>query len=403
MFKFIKQIITAVTIATFLFGITSCKKKDDAVPQTTGSKYSSLVAVGSWPNIAYYIMDVPSLKKGQVNLTGNGAEITSKVYAQDVIQRKGHYYHANNGAGILGKYHVEGGILITDKEIPYSWLNWSSVTWVDDETLVLFGTGPGNEARYSIVKVKNMSVTNGTLSLTAFPSGFNIYNIGFAEYRNSKIFLGYGIGSNDYSNYPVMPVNQKAYVAVISYPSMDIDKTLEDARTSNFGGSNVYNPFSYIDENNDIYFVCDPVYTYDYDSPSAVYRIKSGETELDDDYYYDLSADANGGMGAGIWYIGSGKAIIRTCVAGQSIDADHNFYLINAQTGTMIKKLDLPVDKGERMIQAVVVEDGKAYIAVNAVDRDYVWEYDPATDVLTKGLEYVGGINYVLRIEKVRD
>jgi len=400
MFKFIKQLTVAFLVAVFLFGVTSCKK-DDAAPQTSGSKYASLVAVGSWPNIAYYIMDVPSLKEGQVNLNGNGAEITSKVYAQDVIQRNGNFYHANNGAGVLGKYHVEGGRLITDKEIPYSWLNWSSVAWVNDQTLVLFGNGPEAQARYTIVNVADMSVTNGTLSLTAFPEGFTGYNIGFAEYRDNKLFLGYGIGP-DWSATD-MAVNQKAYVAVISYPAMTIDKTLEDIRTSNFGGSNVYNPFSFIDENGDIYFVSDPVYTYDYDSPSAIYRIKSGETELDASYYYNLSADASGGMGAGMWYIGGGKAIVRTCIAGTSIDADHNFYLVNVQTGSMIKKLDLPVDKGERMVNAVVAEDGKAYIAVNAVDRDYVWEYDPATDVLTKGLEYVGGINFILRLEKVRD
>ncbi|MNL62151.1 hypothetical protein D3C87_1861490 [compost metagenome] len=64
--------------------------------------------------------------------------------------------------------------------------------------------------------------------------------------------------------------------------------------------------------------------------------------------------------------------------------------------------MDLPTDKGERMVNAVIVEDGKAFIAVNAVDRDYIWEYNPVTDQLTKGVEFVGGIDYILRIEKLK-
>jgi|GEM_PF-773460 len=109
------------------------------------------------------------------------------------------------------------------------------------------------------------------------------------------------------------------------------------------------------------------------------------------------------GMGAATWYIGNGKAIIRTLVAGQAIDADHSYSIINIRTGSFIKKLDLLADKRERMVQAVIIEDGKAYIAVNARDRDYIWEYDPATDKLTKGAEFTGGIDYILRIEKLNN
>ena len=103
-----------------------------------------------------------------------------------------------------------------------------------------------------------------------------------------------------------------------------------------------------------------------------------------------------------MWYIGNGKAIVRSRINGQSIDTDHYYCLIDVKTGTFIKKLDLPVDKGERMVNAVIVEDGKAFIAVNAADRDYIWQYDPATDQLTKGVEFIGGIDYILRIEKLK-
>lgn len=390
-------------VALLGLALNGCSNDDDTekTDPTVEGKYSAVLCVGSWPNTAYYIADVPSLTEGTISLQGNGAEMTGKVYAQDIVQKNGFYYHANFNSGRLGKYHVENGALLVDKEVPFTWLNWSSYAWADNETLVIFGTGE-SEGRYAIVKVADMTVTTGKLNLEALPKGFDEYNIGFAEYRANKLFVGYGFGSSDFTNYPNMPVYSKFHVAVINYPAMTTESTISDTRTTTPGGPVVYAPASFIDENNDIYFISDPVSGYDYKSPSSVYRIKSGSTQLDADYYFDFSAKVNKEMGAAMWYIGNGKAIIRTRTAGQSIDADHSFSVIDIKNGAFIKKLDLPADKGERMVQAVIVENGKAYIAVNAADKDYIWEYDPASDKLTKGAEFIGGIDYILRLEKTK-
>lgn len=383
-----------------LFSISGCEKRNVGNVEE-GTKYSAILCVGSWPNTAYYISSIPSLTSGTISLKGNGAEMTGKVYAQDVIQRDGFYYHANAGSGRLGKYHVENGVLLIDKEIPFSWLNWSSYTWVDNNTLVIFGDGKG-EARYAIVKVDKMTIKTGRLTLNTIAPGFQIYNFGFAEYRNNKIFLGYGFGSNDWTNYPTMPVYPKSFVAVIDYANMSVEKTIEETRSNGLGGSTVYAPASFIDENNDLYFISDPVNIYDYQSPSAMYRIKNGTTEIDPTYFFNFSAAANNEKAPAMWYIGNGKAIVRSRVNGESIDTDHYYCVVDVKNGKLIKKLDLPVDKGERMVNAVIVEDGKAFIAVNAADRDYIWQYDPATDQLTKGVEFIGGIDYILRIEKLK-
>lgn len=393
-----KVLLVILIVAAF----SACKKSNDQnnTPEEKG-EYSALVCVGSWPNTAYYIADIPSLTTGTLTIQGNGASLNGKVYAQDVIQKNGFYYHANFEAGRIGKYHVQNGNLVIDKEVSFTWLNWSTYTWVNDENLVIFGEGLG-EARYAIIKVSDMSMTTGKLSLNVIPSGFQRYDFGFAEYRNGKIFIGYGFGSTDWSNYPVMPVYGKSYVGVITYPAMTVDKSIEETRSSGMGGSQVYAASSFVDDNGDIYFISDPVNVYDYTTPSSVYRIKTGSTDIDPAYYFNFSNAANNGMGAAMWNIGGGNAIVRTRVAGNNIDADHSFSLINFRTGTFNKKLNLPVDKGERMVNAVIVEDGKAFIAVNAADRDYIWQYDPATDALTPGLEFIGGIDYILRIEKTK-
>ena len=392
-----KVLVMLLVVST----INACKKSNNGNAEPEKGEYSALVCVGSWPNTAYYIADIPSLTTGTLTIQGNGASLNGKVYAQDVIQKNGFYYHANFDAGRIGKYHVENGNLVTDKEVSFTYLRWSTYTWANNETLVIFGEGAG-EARYAIIKVSDMSITTGKLNINAIPTDFQRYDFGFAEYRDGKIFIGYGFGSDDWTNYPDMPVYGKSYIGVITYPAMTVDKSIEETRSSGMGGSQVYAASSFVDENGDIYFISDPVNVYDYTTPSSVYRIKKGSTELDPTYYFNFSSETENGMGAAMWNIGNGKAIVRTRVAGNNIDADHSFSLIDVRAGTFIKKLNLPVDKGERMVNAVIVEDGKAFIAVNAADRDYIWQYDPATDVLTKGLEFVGGIDYILRIEKLK-
>lgn len=398
--KIIQHFSRALSLAIIIILISSCEKRNIGNIEE-GTKYSAVLCVGSWPNTAYYIAGIQSLTSGTISLAGNGAEMTGKVYAQDVIQRDGFYYHCNANSGRLGKYHVENGSLLIDKEIPFSWLNWSSYAWVDSNTLVIFGDG-NNEARYAVIKVDKMTIRTGKLSLKAIPTGFDSYSIGFADYRNEKLFLGYGFASTDWSNYPNMPVYQESLIAVIDYSTMTVEKSISDVRTTGLGGPNVYAPSSFVDENNDLYFVSDPVNVYDYKSPSIIYRIKSGTTEIDPNYLFNFSAVSNNEMVPAMWYIGNGKAIVRSRIAGQSIDADHYFCVIDVRNGKLIKKLDLPADKGERMVNAVIVEDGKAFIAVNAADKDYIWQYDPNTDQLTKGVEFVGGIDYILRIEKLK-
>lgn len=397
LFKYTAKLLL---FGTLLISISSCEKRNIGNVEE-GTKYSAILCVGSWPNTAYYISSIPSLTSGSISLKGNGAEMTGKVYAQDVIQRDGFYYHMNSTSGRLGKYHVENGTLIIDKEIPFAYLNWSSYAWADNNTLVVFGEGNG-EARYTVIKVDMMTIKTGKLNLSTIPNGFQQYSFGFAQYRDSKLFLGYGFGSTDWSQFPTMPVYPKSYVAVIDYHTMTVEKNLEETRSTGLGSLNIYAPSSFVDENNDLYFISDPVSGYDYKSPSVMYRIKSGSTEIDPGYFFNFSAAANNEKAPAMWYIGNGKAIVRSRIAGESIDADHYYRVIDVKSGAMIKKLDLPADKGERMVNAVIVEDGKAHIAVNAVDRDYIWQYDPATDQLTKGVEFVGGIDYILRIEKLK-
>jgi hypothetical protein len=400
-FKHSQWLIALMFIALF----TACEKKNNTNPdpEETGPKYSALLMVGAWPNTAYYIVPFNSLTEGNINLAGNGAEISSEVYAQDILQKNGFFYHANFGSGQLGKYHIENGALITDKKVPFTQVNWSSFDWINDKTLAVFGTnGDQDEVMYAIINTETMKIESvGGLEVKPLPTGYTRYNIGFAEYRDGKVFLNYSFGGS-WDNWPTMPIYGKAYVAVVDYATKKVESNLESDKLKEIAGPTVYAPTSFQDESGDIYFLTQPAYNYDYNSPSSIFRIKKGATAIDNSYFFDHSAVSSKGQGAAMWYVGNGKAIVRTTIEGTSIDAEHNFYVVNVHTGKLVKKLDLPADNGERMVQAVIVEDGKAYIAVNSTEKDYIWEYDPSNDSVKKGAEIIGGVDYILRIEKLR-
>lgn len=400
--------LIAAIIAISFFGCDDSEGTDpnannDGVVIETETPYSAMLTTGSWPNVGYYIVPIPSLTEGVVSLEGHGADMSAELYAQDVPQRNGYYYHANAGSGQLGKYHVEQGSLHTDKKVPFTSHGVSSYTWIDKETMATFGDGDG-KPMYSVINIRELKVNKtGELQLTELSETFNRYSIGSSEYRDGKIFLNYTLGA-DWSFYPDMPAFGKGYIAVIDAESMVVDKIVESDDLKTASGPTIYAPASFKDENGDLYFVTDGGYSYDLTSPSRIHRIKNNSTDIDETYDFNLSSHTDNGTGVAMWYIGNGKAVIRTRIdADANIDAEHFFVVVNARTSAFIRKLDeLPADVAERMIQAVIVENGKAYIAVTSTGKDYIWEYNPDTDEVTRGVELVGA-DIVKRLEKLQD
>ena len=388
--------------------LAACKKTNNSGGDGKGDgehQYGVMLMIGAWPNTTYYILEVPSLMEGKADLNGRGVNVSTIVGDQGMIQRDGFYYYFNRTNSRLGKYHIAGDQLITDKEVPFTAMaSVSSHIWIDAETLVLFGTdGESNELLYAEVNTTGMQVSGGTLNVPAITeTGYPDIAPGFAEYRNGKIFLGYGYAAE----WPGTPL-PKVLVAVVDYPSMNVSSVLTDTRSAWPGGPSRYAPTSFQDEKGDIYFTTVPDNGNDYDGGSSIYRIKNGSNVLDPNYYFDFSATVDGNTAQAIWYLGNGEAIIRARIPADRANPDFYykwdsyFAVVNVQNGTLVKKLDLATDIGEIYVQAVVVEDGKGYIMLNdANKKGYMWEYDPATGKLTKGLEFAEGYDYLLRVDK---
>ena len=137
---------------------------------------------------------------------------------------------------------------------------------------------------------------------------------------------------------------------------------------------------------------------------SGIFRIKKDQSVIDN-YFFNISESIIKNHAYGMWPLGGNKAIIRTERKDLFKDlndhykvAQFEFYVLDLQT-KVIKKLNLPLDKGTRK-QCVIVQNGIAYIAINsAKEGNFIWLYDIQKESLKKGLQLAGNTDYILRID----
>jgi hypothetical protein len=408
--RFIKPSFYFLFVSILIIGTAiSCSSDDDSgdggAADDGKADYAIWLQLGSWPNTTQYVVGVNDLTKGSVSLVGNGAEVTSKA-DYGIIAKNGFYYYPSTSSnfGKMTKFEFKNNQLAVVKEVPFTYQKAiNCYTWVDDNTLLLFGTnGDGNKVLYTVVNATTLEIRNGELALPAIPAGYTSYNQGNIEYSNGKLFVAF-------SNMAVWPelAESGMNIAVVNYPSFDVEKVIESSEADGNGGSNMWMPTSCTDESGDVYMMFFADWMTSTTSPTKIFRIKKGTTTLDPSYNFNLGTALGGETASGFWYIGNGKAIVKY-LDSQIVAANPNglfntkFALINLATNTVIKKLDLPADKGSQL-QNVITSDGKVFIQVNAeTAKDYVWEVNTSTGAVTSGVEIIGGYDYILRLDNLK-
>lgn len=406
--RFIRPSFYFLFLSTLIIGTTiSCSSNDDSGSDSADGKadYALWLQLGSWPNTTQYVVGIDDLTKGTVSLIGNGAEVTSKA-DYGIIAKNGFYYYPSTSSnfGKMTKFEFKNNQLSVVKEVPFTYQkSINCYTWVDDNTLLLFGTnGDGNKVLYTVVNATTLEIKNEELALPAIPSGYKSYNQGNIEYSNGKLYVAF-------SNMAIWPAPAESgmNIAVINYPSFAVENIIESSEADGNGGSNMWMPTSCTDESGDVYMMFFADWMTATTSPTKIFRIKKGTSVLDSSYSFNLGTALGGETAVGFWYVGDGKAIVKyedSQILAGNPDAVFNtkFALINITTSTVIKKLDLPVDKGSQL-QNVITSDGRVFVQVNAeTTKDYVWEVNTTNGAVTPGIEIVGGYDYILRLDNLK-
>lgn len=357
-----------------------------------------------------YIVETNTLDSGEISPDQLGADLEKQRITRTVIVKNGFYYHLNRKNAAFEKYEINAQNITELAAIPLSDFSIENYRWMNGDTLLLTGldSKTSSQAKYVIMTTGNMqTIASGNMEITRPQGRFNSISIGFVERRKQNLLVGYTYHQwLDASNYTT---SDTTYVTELTYPQMTAVKTSKDTRSTYPGGINTLQPYSFDDGQGNYFFMTCPGIALGNrpELPTGIMKIKANEDAPDKDYFLNLSASTHN-HAYGIWYLGNHQAIIRSerkdlfkGLGDHYSTAHFEFYLINVAEGKVIKKLDLPLDKGTRR-ECVLVQNDIAYISVNSTtEGNYIWLYNIKTGVLKKGLKLTGNTDFILRIDKL--
>lgn len=386
------KFISLLSLALITF--TSCSNDDTKETDETTTGEEFIFAGGVNNPSAAYMLTSGTLTSGFVSANGNGAEVPSNSNSR--LFKNGFFYNLANGK--LSKYKYENDLLTLAKEITLSGTSLNSF-WLSDNTLIVWTmpAAPSADFIYNIVNTDDLSVTKtGTLTFTGLQSTDKAIYLSGCVINNGKLYLPYSVYHSGWT------ITSVAYLASVDYPAMTNLKIDTDTRSGGLGTfSNLFG--GTIKYNNDLYVItdCGDRWGSIDDKPSAIFKVSNGSTEINADYFFDLSAISDGNKEFyGLWDIGNGKGITRLGRKDVLLTfQDYNntdvfeYYVVDVAKKTKTK-LNLPLSK-YTSASPVIVEDGKAYILVSSnANGHFVYTYDISSGSLTKGIE-IKGLDYV--------
>ncbi|SHG90560.1 DUF4374 domain-containing protein [Pedobacter caeni] len=404
-----KKAVFYLTSVLFLYSLASCREKQTD-PKVAIEKNYSLYILGK--DAKEYILECNTLDSGIAYPEKAGVLLNGQEFDRDLIVSHGYYYKLNRKRAAFVKYKTAGPEMEEVASAALENFSIDNYYWLNQDTVLLIGpnTTDFSQVKYVIVKTDDMKVlTVGGLAIPA-PSGkYTSVSTGFVELKNKQLFIGYTyhqrLTSYDYTT------SDTTYLALFNYPQMTKVRIDKDIRSTYPGGTNMVQPYSFNDEKGNYYFMSCPGIALGNraDRPTGIFRINAGEDALDKDYFFNISGSVINNHAYGIWYLGGNQAIIRTerkdlfkGLSDHYSTAHFEFYLLDLPSGKVLKKLELPLDKGTRRA-CIIVKGDIAYIAVNSTkEGNYIWLYDIKTGLLKKGLQLTGDTDFILRIDALK-
>ncbi|HWW37689.1 MAG TPA: DUF4374 domain-containing protein [Pedobacter sp.] len=397
-------VLLSVFLVLSCFGL-SCERKPVAI---VGKKYSIYVLGKDGKE---YLLETNTLDSGKILPERQGVLLDPAETDRDIIVRDGYYYHLNRKTESFTKYRLQENQIEETASVPLKGFTIENYYWIGQDSLLLVGldTDKFSQVRSVLIQSDKMTLIKAVDLDIPKPSGvFNSTFVGFVEHRANKLFIGYTyhqrLSPSSYTTSDTM------YVAVLKYPELALTKIDKDIRSTYPGGTNLIQSYSFEDEQRNFYFMSCPGIALGNrpDLPTGVFRIKAADDTLDKSYCLDISGSVIGNHAYGIWYLGDQKAIIRSerkdlfkGLSDHYSTAHFEFYLLDLASKKVVRKLELPLDKGTRR-ECIIVKNGVAYIAVNSTkEGNFIWLYNLTTGALKKGLELSGNTDFIMRIDQL--
>ena len=356
---------------------------------------------------ADYIVTADDLMTGTITSEGQGIEQAGWSYYTSLGDN---YFSIGYTLNECIGYKVDEGELYLNSKFVFERID--VVGELDDETFLAIGApwgGGSYDCQLQVVNAENVAITN-TVTHPIYESFYFVDSLNEEVQLNAWPTSIYRADDKVYiSLYPLhgtsweTPVVDKAFVSVFSYPELEYIKTFEDDRTSPigyYGGQ----PSLVVDDEGDIFTISSSSYFAGFthvNQPSGILKINAGETEFDEDYFFNVEEDY-GYKILNAKYVGNGKAVARVSNADEDISKDFQWaafgnydvlkvVIIDLDAQTLTEVADIPVHAGQYQTP-YLLEDGKVYMSIrqNTTGEAYVYRIDPETATAERGAEIDG-------------
>lgn len=378
--------------------LTSCSENSPSTPENPGN-YILTVSPAASTGVADYLLTAQDLETGTISTAGNGVE-------QDGTYR---YYVTHNGKffsmlygqgnpGAVTAYTIQEGKLT--KLTNFQTETVQAFAPVNDDLLLFKISRSLTAPTSSWFKVNTNSLTitsEGTVNTLDVTGLGELAHFTWIKQVGTKVFAPYQT-INDRSFNTAYP--DQASIAIFNYADMKLEKVITDHRAS-FIGKYFTDGLS-VQENGDIYGYSPAAATtggqLSSSKPSAVLKIKSGTTEFDQSYFFDVEA-ASGGMSITSWlYVGNNTYIVNAVAKAEKTSgfpAGKHVGIVNVVDKTYKTVSGMPevATISNLTTNNYTPKDGKTgYIGVNLTDgTSYIYKIDASTQTATRGLKVEGG------------
>lgn len=409
----INSLLLGAMLSTLL--LTSCEKKDEPIVEGGGKYIVVATPDGSLYEGADYILQAESLDQGTITNKGRGIEQDGYRYYAFTNNRVFSLLYGQGNPGDVRVYALNDSNYLT--------LNGT----INTPTVQAFGTY-GTEL-IEIKSPRSINTPNAEI-LRIDTQGLSI--AGRATVNTTELvgngemahFTGvFRVGNDIWAPFmsikglPKMAFNtdytDSTWIAVFSYPDLKLKKIIKDDRTSYIG---YYFAQSGVDvtENGDVYCFSSAVTggsgVKPSTKPSAVIRVKSGQSEFDKSYFFDLEKASGGHHVYNARYLGNNKFCLMMydqpnfAESLYNSSAPYRFAIVDVvkQTFTWVTGMPEANDLAAvaRLPYVDRVAGSIAYGIMTKTDVPYVYIIDGNTAKARKGLRVeAGGITAVGRLD----
>lgn len=374
----IKNLSNLIIAVVMLGSLSSCES-DKETRNAEKVNYALSTTGGTWPDQTTYLFGTNEFPSGTLG-TSNAAELSSNgsmyKYGSDI------YMTTFGAPATLRKY------VFDDKGLPREVANFSvaglktfgAVEFVSATEAYASANGVGGVPKLVKFNPTNMQIIT-MVDLTGLQKAgaTNIFYQGMVI-RDNFIYLGinYQAGNNN--------LEDKVFIGIINRTTNKVEKVIEDDRSNVMwvgGTASSFSPNTMIkDANNDIYVLGFAANG----KPSGVLKIKSGTTEFDPGYFFNLDA-ATGKPCLGLYHFANGLTFTIRYSNAEAYPFDYDYVLNKPYAVGEIFKIDLTAKTSSGNISATLPkifgvstfmtkwDDDKIYFNVSAANSNSVYSY----------------------------